>query len=274
MARMLASDPSAPFTWQCQVNRLWSPVVMTALPDRRPGGLLRDTDALLRGDLAPREGLAVGVLDVPVGRVLRIALVAGVIAGASTGAFGVLRGTGHLAQILASAIKVPLLFCATLAVTAPSLCAFSALARSSLGATATLRLLALANTTALALIASFAPIVLFFALCTESYAFMVLLDTAAFGVGGAVGLAVLLRMLRHVFPATPTADATLPHAVNVVPRRLFRAWVIVFALVGAQMAWVLRPFLGAPGLPFEWFRARESNVFAALLKALGNVFGG
>ncbi|MBI5849780.1 MAG: hypothetical protein HZB39_01875 [Planctomycetes bacterium] len=47
----------------------------------------------------------------------------------------------------------------------------------------------------------------------------------------------------------------------------------MFALVGAQMAWVLRPFLGAPGLPFEWFRARESNVFAALLNAVGNLFG-
>lgn len=250
-----------------------------ALPDRRAGGLLRDTDALLRGDLAPREGLAEGVLDVPVSRVLRIALAAGVIAGASTGAFGVLRGTGHPAQVLASAIKVPLLFCATLAVTAPSLCAFSALARSSLGAAATLRLLALANATALALIASFAPIVLFFALCTESYAFMVLLDTAAFGVGGAVGLAVLLRMLRHVFPATayPTTTSQLSTTPTTtcpaVPRRLFRAWVIVFALVGAQMAWVLRPFLGAPGLPFEWFRARESNVFAALLNAISDLFG-
>lgn len=277
----------APVTWQYQVNGLASRP-MSAVPDRPRSGLLRDTDALLRGDLAPTDGLALGILAVPLARVVRIALVAGVVAGTAVGAFGVLRGTGHALQILSSAIKVPLLFALTLAVTAPSLCAFSALARSSLGAAATLRLLAIACATALAITASFAPILLFFALCTESYAFLVLLDAAAFAVGGGVGLGVLLRMLKAVFPVAPrppveTNDpATAPGALrprarpeeHLTTRRLFRVWVVVFALVGAQMAWVLRPFLGAPGLPFEWFRDRESNVFAALLHALGVLLRG
>jgi hypothetical protein len=38
------------------------------------------------------------------------------------------------------------------------------------------------------------------------------------------------------------------------------------------MGWVLRPFLGHPNLPFTWFRARESNVFAAIWGAIQSLF--
>jgi hypothetical protein len=53
---------------------------------------------------------------------------------------------------------------------------------------------------------------------------------------------------------------------------VFRIWTIVFALVGAQMSWVLRPFIGSPALPFEWFRVRESNFFIAVAQSLVNLF--
>jgi hypothetical protein len=57
-------------------------------------------------------------------------------------------------------------------------------------------------------------------------------------------------------------------------RTVFRCWVVLFALVGAQMGWVLRPFIGRPELPFEWFRDRNSNFFAAVLRALGELLFG
>jgi hypothetical protein len=55
---------------------------------------------------------------------------------------------------------------------------------------------------------------------------------------------------------------------------VFRCWVFLFALVGAQMGWVMRPFIGSPELPFTWFRERESNFFAAVLNALRKVLIG
>jgi hypothetical protein len=55
---------------------------------------------------------------------------------------------------------------------------------------------------------------------------------------------------------------------------VFRCWVFLFALVGAQMGWVMRPFIGTPELPFSWFRERESNFFAAVLGALRKVLIG
>lgn len=55
-------------------------------------------------------------------------------------------------------------------------------------------------------------------------------------------------------------------------KKVFACWVIVFGLVGAQMGWVLRPFIGSPELPFQFFRARESNFFEAVVRAFWNMF--
>lgn len=53
---------------------------------------------------------------------------------------------------------------------------------------------------------------------------------------------------------------------------VFRCWLIVFALVGSQMSWVLRPFLGNPAVPFTWFRPRGSSFFEALWDHFQNLF--
>ncbi|MGE3801242.1 MAG: hypothetical protein AB7H80_09495 [Candidatus Kapaibacterium sp.] len=55
-------------------------------------------------------------------------------------------------------------------------------------------------------------------------------------------------------------------------RMMFRIWVVVFGLVGAQMGWVLRPFVGNPAIPFQWFRDRESSFFEAVMYALRELF--
>ena len=55
-------------------------------------------------------------------------------------------------------------------------------------------------------------------------------------------------------------------------KTVFNLWVIVFALVGAQMGWVLRPFIGNPDMPFTWFRGRESNFFQAVLHTFQSLF--
>ena len=49
-------------------------------------------------------------------------------------------------------------------------------------------------------------------------------------------------------------------------------WMVAFGLVGAQMGWILRPFVGAPSLPFEFFRSRNSNFFSAVTNAFFNLF--
>jgi hypothetical protein len=64
----------------------------------------------------------------------------------------------------------------------------------------------------------------------------------------------------------PTSDRAV--------RSVFACWMVVFALVGAQMGWVLRPFIGSPNLPFTLFRERKSNFFQAVINALEGLFSG
>ena len=53
---------------------------------------------------------------------------------------------------------------------------------------------------------------------------------------------------------------------------VFRVWIVIYAVVGAQMAWILRPFIGTPDLPFQLFRPRSSHFFEGLWHAIQALF--
>jgi hypothetical protein len=217
---------------------------------------------------------------------------------------------GRYKQLLATTIKVPALFYLTLIVTFPSLYVFNALVGSRLTLRGVLTLLVASLAINLAVLSSLGPIVLFFSASTKSYAFIQLLNVVVFTVAGVLGLAFLLQTLHRLTnslakpggapqPAEATSDSESQSASTDAPadevpltedpsalemrsgetlaqhtRLVFGCWVVVFALVGAQMGWVLRPFIGAPGMPFTFFRERSSNFFEAVLKALGALLGG
>jgi hypothetical protein len=61
-------------------------------------------------------------------------------------------------------------------------------------------------------------------------------------------------------------------AISAPVKLVFRCWVILFGLVGAQMGWVLRPFIGDPNREFMWFRPRDSNFLQAVWNALLGMF--
>lgn len=63
-------------------------------------------------------------------------------------------------------------------------------------------------------------------------------------------------------------------AMGTNVRQVFLVWVLVFGMVGAQMSWVLRPFISAPDRPFVLFSPRESNFYAAVFDAVVRALGG
>jgi len=75
-----------------------------------------------------------------------------------------------------------------------------------------------------------------------------------------------------VLQPTGPLDRVTGHVFGRHVKAVFRCWVIVFGLVGAQMGWVLRPFIGNPDVPFTWFRVRESSFFEAVWNALMKLF--
>lgn len=90
------------------------------------------------------------------------------------------------------------------------------------------------------------------------------------GAPGALG-APLSQLPNPAAAPAPLRDATGQRAVVQL---VFTIWIFVFGLVGAQMAWILRPFIGDPSKPFEWFRPQSSNFFEALFKTLESLFNG
>ncbi len=115
-----------------------------------------------------------------------------------------------------------------------------------------------------------------------------MLNVLLFGIAGLISLAILRGALGHVFETRveksveAAPDSALEPGAPVTPaatsgngraKTVFGVWLVVYGIVGAQMGWVLRPFIGAPGLPFELFRARESNFFNDVLKTIGDFLG-
>jgi len=265
-------------------------------------------DKILRGEATRLQELQHGPIDIPViGLSTLIALLA-IFYGACMGCFAIIAGWGTgsavgYQQTLASMAKVPMLFFLTLLVTFPSLYVFNALVGSRLNMAAVLRLMLATLAVMLALLASFGPIVAFFAISTTSHPFMQLLNTLVFSIAGILGMVFLLRTMQRLTAAqifleasaptvpppplpvqtvasventsaVPAPPALPPHlgALDRIQYRvnnsqvvtIFRIWAMVFALIGAQMSWVLRPFIGRPGEAFVFFSPRTSNFFQAI----------
>jgi hypothetical protein len=263
---------------------------------------LRELDQVLRGQAvhtAPgSQQSTVAVLPLLAANLLLAAFY-----GVCMGIFGLSgREEPEFRLIIADAIKVPLLFLLTLFVTFPSLYVFNALVGSRLGAADLVRLLTASLGVLLAVLAAFGPIVGFFSITTTSYPFILLLNVAVFTLAGAFGLSYLTRtfdlMLPRPIPVARRARRPGPEVEDLPPpepaaseiesrssppppppspaaaRAVLRCWLVAFALVGIQMSWVLRPFIGSPRMEFTWFRPRESSFFEAVIKALRTLLGG
>jgi hypothetical protein len=107
------------------------------------------------------------------------------------------------------------------------------------------------------------------------------LNVVVFARSGVFGMKGLHRCLASaVAPATPhdPAEHVGPPPGPSAPRRgiapVFLVWMVLFGIVGAQMSWVLRPFIGSPDAAFTWFRPRRSSFFEAVLHALWSALGG
>jgi hypothetical protein len=67
-------------------------------------------------------------------------------------------------------------------------------------------------------------------------------------------------------------DRPSGHVLSKHVKAVFACWVVLFGLVGAQMSWVLRPFIGSSGAEIPLFRPRGSNFFEAVLQAIRAIF--
>src|SRR5262249_29701435 len=123
----------------------------------------RELDRILRGEATRPSAVRWGMIDLPVGRLSWVIVLLGLLYGLCMGCYALFKpGGADGLQLIATTLKVPLLFCLTVIVTFPSLYVFNALVGSRLTLAAVLRLLVAALGVMLAVLASFGPIVAFF----------------------------------------------------------------------------------------------------------------
>lgn len=180
--------------------------------------------------------------------------------------YGAVMGSTHsLWQALSSAVKLPILFLATLFVCAPTLYFFNVLFGSNQSLTQNVALILTAITVTAVLLLSFAPITLFFLLTTSQYQFFKLLNVLIFAVSGAMGIVFLSQGMRIVSAGGQTDERAR--------RWVLRLWMLVYAFVGSQMAWTIRPFIGAPSIEFELFRQLGGNFYTNIFVSIGEILG-
>lgn len=262
---------------------------------------IKSLDGLLRGDATKLASLKRGTIEIPTNGLLFLIIILGAFYGACMACFAAFNRppAGAVLQMLASAGKIPMLFLLTLLVTFPSLYVFNALIGSRLTLRAVWQLLIATLAVMVAVLASLGPVVAFFSVSTTGYSFMLLFNVFVCAASGFLGLKFLLFTLQRLTlvldegstPAPINPDDITPDmplatlnqgALEPVSGRafggnvtaIFRIWIVVFALVGAQMSWVLRPFIGSPNLPFALLRERDSNFFEAVWRALWQLLGG
>jgi hypothetical protein len=106
---------------------------------------------------------------------------------------------------------------------------------------------------------SFAPIVAFFMITGDNYAFLKLLHVAIFSFSGIFAVKTIVEGLKFSCEKK-----------NIYPKlgmKIFNTWIFILAFVSSQLAWNLRPFIGSHDIPPELFRPRGSNFYVAVIQS-------
>jgi len=135
-----------------------------------------------------------------------------------------------------------------------------------------LMLVLMSFTIAGTILGSFAPIVLFILWNTPSLAGQTEISRATYHL-------VQLTQVGIIAFAGVAANVRLARLLSAlgggqrVARRVLGAWHAGNLFLGSQLCWILRPFIGSPGLPVEFLRptAFQGNFYETVFRALGNL---
>lgn len=196
-------------------------------------------------------------------------LLAAIVAG--SGAYGATIGLGRAPlQAAFTALKFPLLMLLTTAGNA----LLNGMLAQLLGLGISFRQSALAIATgfavASAVLAGLAPMALFLWWSTPSFASgqalvahnaTLVAHVGLVALAGAIGNLALYRLVASISGSAARAA------------RILAAWLAVNLFLGSQLSWIMRPFVGSPALPVEFFRADalNGNFYEATWRAAANL---
>lgn len=184
--------------------------------------------------------------------------------------FGAVMGTyqvgepGRWPLVIYAALKVPSLIMVTTAVCLPAFFVLNTVLglRDDFGRAVRA---VLAGQAALALaLASLAPLTRVAYESGIGHGGAQLFNAGMFALATGAGQAVMLRHYRAIIASN--------HDLEDRHRAMLWAWVVMYVFTGVQTGWVLRPYIGAPGLEVRFFRVDAfTNAYVYFLRL---VFGG
>lgn len=205
----------------------------------------------------------------PARKVLGILMIFGPAYGAAMGSYNWVAGNqslvGQIPQMMFSAIKVPLLLIVTLLVAIPSFFVINTLMGLRDDFQTSIRSIVSAQSGLTIILASLLPLTIFtyvsLSYLEVSYETAVLFNASMFGLASVSAQMLLRRYYRSLVVRNPRH------------RLMVRVWIFVYAFVGIQAAYVLRPFIGSPNEPTTFFR-RESfqNAYIQIWTMVSDVF--
>lgn len=217
------------------------------------------TQLLLRADDVLRRRPWKGSVEHPLrtlATLLTLIFAFGMLYGAVMGSFGGL-GPDRLRQILFSALKMPLLLLASFAISLPSFFVVNNLLGLGGDIRASLRALIATQAGVTIVLAALAPMTAFWYLSSRNYEQAIVFNMLVFAAASAAGQLLLRGYYRPLIQR------------NAKHKYMLWAWLIAYALVGIQMGWILRPFVGSPNEPIQFFRSAQfTNAYVHVARII------
>jgi len=181
-------------------------------------------------------------------------LVFGFVYGAVMASYtGLSPGRWH--QLLYVGLKVPMLLLVTFVLCLPSFFVVNAVVGLRADFGEALHAIVAAQACVTFALAALAPVTAFFYLSCTDYGLAILFNAVMFTLACAAAQVVMRRYYGPLIRRSPAH------------RRMLYFWFLFYAFVGIQMGWVLRPFIGAPSAPVQFFRSDAwGNAYVVVLR--------
>ncbi len=166
-------------------------------------------------------------------------------------------------QLVVSGIKVPLLLVATFGLVLPGYFVLNTILGLRTDFPRALRAALLSQAAIAIILVSLAPLTAVWYASSEDYPSAVLFNAAAFAIASVGAQTSLRRAYR------PLIARDRRHLL------LLRGWLVVYAFVGIQLAWLLRPFVGDPTSPVRFLRGGAwENAYVIVGRLVWDRLGG
>lgn len=185
----------------------------------------------------------------------------GAIYGFVMGSYSAIRAAQpwHGAYVLTTAVKVPLLLLFTAGICFPALYVFGIAGGAKIRAGTLWAALTAALLIMTLLLVALTPVVLLMQTTIQGYAVVKLMHLLVWTVAGIGALRFFAGLLAQLDPELRKNG------------RLMIFWMFTFGLVGAQSAWMMRPFIGHPLEPFRITDNLHGNVLQDIVRMLARL---